>query len=340
MTPQSDTKFFDIQNTWYRFDIQPLKRSLERFAKFPIATEWEDAQPRLVNIVNVATSYHAVFDSFNRKDGTRCTEYGNHIKKDDGTPKSEYVIRYDEGITSDHVIASASFPVNFDYVNLNVEKHDISQGNHLISNEKNFDKVKANGYKIRQRKFWDGGLMNNTPLMITIYTHRDYWYHKRGITNNIPSLGIAIVNLHPSVQDEIPLDHDGVLNRNNDIVFSDRSKTEEGYLLLISDYIDLVKQFTDLLIETGIKKEKIDSILDSEVRPHGMFSKIRTYRNIVEGRFNITDVIRIERRNDEDTISNKTYDFSSKTINHLLNQGYSDSIEYGKNITRTRIRKK
>jgi NTE family protein len=92
MTSQSDTKFFDIQNTWYRFDIQPLKRSLERFAKFPIATEWEDAQPRLLLIsVDVATSYQAVFDSFKRKDGTRCTEYGNHIRKDDGTPKFEYL---------------------------------------------------------------------------------------------------------------------------------------------------------------------------------------------------------------------------------------------------------
>lgn len=94
--------------------------------------------------------------------------------------------------------------------------------------------------------------------------------------------------------------------------------------------IDPVKQFTDLLIETGIKKEKIDSILDREVRHHGMFYKIRTYRNIVEGRFNITDIIRIERKNDEDTISNKIYDFSYKTINELLKQGYSDSIEYGK----------
>ena len=52
----------------------------------------------------------------------------DHIRKDDGTTKFEYVIRYDEGITSDHVIASAAFPVNFDYVNLNVQKHDISQG--------------------------------------------------------------------------------------------------------------------------------------------------------------------------------------------------------------------
>jgi NTE family protein len=75
------------------------------------------------------------------------------------------------------------------------------------------------------------------------------------------------------------------------------------------------------LIESGIKKEKIDSILDSKVRPRGIFYNLRTYRNIVEGRFNITDIIRLERKNDEDTISNKTYDFSSKTINDLLRQG-------------------
>lgn len=96
MPPQSDTKFFDIQNTWYRFDIKPLKRSLERFAKFPIATEWEDGQPRLLLIsVDVATSYQAVFDSYKRKDGTRCSEYGRHIRKHDGTTGFEYVIHYD-----------------------------------------------------------------------------------------------------------------------------------------------------------------------------------------------------------------------------------------------------
>jgi NTE family protein len=82
MTPQSDIKFFDIQNTWYRFDIRPLKKSLERFAKFPIATEWEEGQPRLLLIsVAVATSNQAIFDSYKRKDGTRRTEYGRYIKK-------------------------------------------------------------------------------------------------------------------------------------------------------------------------------------------------------------------------------------------------------------------
>jgi hypothetical protein len=33
---KNDNKFFDLINTWYRFSNEPLKRSLERFAKFPI----------------------------------------------------------------------------------------------------------------------------------------------------------------------------------------------------------------------------------------------------------------------------------------------------------------
>jgi predicted acylesterase/phospholipase RssA len=36
--PRHDTKFFDLDNIWYRYSNEPLKRSLERFAKFPIAT--------------------------------------------------------------------------------------------------------------------------------------------------------------------------------------------------------------------------------------------------------------------------------------------------------------
>ena len=42
LTPQFDTKFFDPQNIWYRFDSGPLKRSLERFVKFPIATTFDE----------------------------------------------------------------------------------------------------------------------------------------------------------------------------------------------------------------------------------------------------------------------------------------------------------
>ena len=38
LLPRPDTKFFDPQNIWPIYSNQPLKDSLERFAKFPIAT--------------------------------------------------------------------------------------------------------------------------------------------------------------------------------------------------------------------------------------------------------------------------------------------------------------
>ena len=60
LTPLVDTRFFDSRNIWYRFDSRPLKRSLERFAKFPIATSFDEKssslpQPRLLLVsVDVA----------------------------------------------------------------------------------------------------------------------------------------------------------------------------------------------------------------------------------------------------------------------------------------------
>jgi NTE family protein len=43
LTPMPDKKFFDLYyNTWYRFSNKPLKRSLEKFAKFPITTSYEE----------------------------------------------------------------------------------------------------------------------------------------------------------------------------------------------------------------------------------------------------------------------------------------------------------
>ena len=52
LVPLVDTKYFDFQNIWFHFDSEPLKRSLERFAKFPIATSFDEKssppQPRLI----------------------------------------------------------------------------------------------------------------------------------------------------------------------------------------------------------------------------------------------------------------------------------------------------
>jgi NTE family protein len=83
--------------------------------------------------------------------------------------------------------------------------------------------------------------MSNTPLMQLVLLHRHYWWKVRGLKDTAPRLGICVINLHPKKQSEIPTDRDGVINRNNDITFSDRLYQEEAVLLLISDYVDLVR---------------------------------------------------------------------------------------------------
>jgi NTE family protein len=54
----------------------------------------------------------------------------------------------------------------------------------------------------------------------------------------------------------------------------------------------------------------------------------------VEGRFDIAEIIRLERKNTENTISDKTFDFSEGTIRELLNEGRKDAVDYIKSRTR------
>ena len=54
-----DRRFFDPVNTWYLYSNEPLKRSLEKFAKFPIATSYEENEPRLLLVsVDVQEGSH------------------------------------------------------------------------------------------------------------------------------------------------------------------------------------------------------------------------------------------------------------------------------------------
>jgi len=131
LIPMLDSKFLDLYgNTWFRFSNEPLKRSLEKFAKFPIATSFEDNQPRLILVaVDVADGLPVVFDSYPKADGSRKTEYGRYISQEGNEIGFERVIRYDKGITSDHVMASGSYPVNFDYASLEVETYDPPSAN-------------------------------------------------------------------------------------------------------------------------------------------------------------------------------------------------------------------
>ena len=324
--PDYDSKFFSSTNTWYKFSNEPLRRSLERFAKFPIATTYENDEPRLIlTAVDVAEGIPVTFDSYPKEDGTRKTEYGRFIHKNDKDIGFEHVIRYDDGITSDHVMASGSFPVNYDYAKIRVESYNY-ENNNRYGNAGKQDDVNASGYTRELRHFWDGGLLTNTPLMQLVLLHRLYWNKVKGLNDAVPRLGICVINLHPTKQREVPIDRDGVISRREDISFSDRTHQQEGILFLISDYIELSRGLVGIAKDHGVKDDVLKKLLNQETKFHGVLGlKPRRLQDILEGRFQIDETIRVDRKNDEHTISNKVFDFSSGTIRLLLEQGYTDS---------------
>ncbi len=56
-------------------------------------------------------------------------------------------------------------------------------------------------------------------------------------------------------------------------------------------------------------------------------SNLENIRTCFVGQFEIEKVVRINRKNDENTISSKIFDFSSKTIKHLRESGYNNSMD-------------
>ena len=53
----------------------------------------------------------------------------------------------------------------------------------------------------------------------------------------------------------------------------------------------------------------------------------RKYSDILVGQFEIGNIIRVNRKNDEHTISDKIYDFSHKTIQELKEPGYNNTTD-------------
>jgi hypothetical protein len=170
--------------------------------------------------------------------------------------------------------------------------------------------------------------MSNTPLTQVVLLHRNYWLKRKGFKNTVPRLNIGIVNVHPVKQDVIPWDRDGIVNRNADITFSDRTEREEQALLLVSDYVDLARDLIKIAKDHGIKDDVINALLDRNTINHGLALRTRKYSDMLIGQYEIGKIIRVNRRNDEHTISNKIFDFSSKTIEQLRESGYKNTLDF------------
>jgi NTE family protein len=84
----------------------------------------------------------------------------------------------------------------------------------------------------------------------------------------------------------------------------------------------------------GVKDQILNDLLNSKTMNHGLAMKPRKYSDILVGQCEIGSIIRVNRKNDEHTISNKTFDFSRKTINELRESGYKNTedlsdVEFG-----------
>ncbi|MEO9320924.1 MAG: patatin-like phospholipase family protein [Nitrososphaera sp.] len=311
--PKFDYKFLDanpFDSAWLGYDYAPLRSFLSENVNFPIKNQFGEG-PRLLLVgVDVQDCTEAVaFDSYPR-DANEW--YSSYARSDGGL----YKVKYD-GIGLDQLLASCMFPYSLYHPRM----------------------VDQNTGK--ERTFWDGAFLSNTPLREVLQRHRDYWLryfemHKmdydRGADEKagkprVPDLDVYIVNLYPSTEDQVPADLDAIRDREIDIKFHDRTKYDEQVAHLVSDYINLVQDFIALARSKKAAQSEIDSILnkDRKLRSEDRAGHSRrNYRELLEGRFEV-NVVRIDRQDDGNTIFGKHADFSATTIDSLIEAGRRDA---------------
>jgi len=307
-------KFFDFLDRTTSLTFRPdnkhfslfsLKKTLERFSHFPIKTSPEEKEPRLLLVtVDVKTGDAVTFDSYNN-------EAKYHDNKNSISNK--------RGIEVEHALASGTFPDFFDY-----PKFKVNNAEKGIQNEE-------------ENIFWDGGFRSNTPLREVLQAHRDYWLslarkkHQNEedyeYENDVPDLEVYIADLWPSELKEGPIsfDRDFVENRKWDLLFADKTHYDEQIANVVTDYIDLARRLKNLAERKGASKEEVDYILNSKASSINTIGKTRIYKELLEGRFRLTKVVRIDRKDDGNEVHNKVFDYSYKSIEDLMSVGYQDA---------------
>jgi predicted acylesterase/phospholipase RssA len=311
---RDDNKFFDPLAIRFMLNEEPLKKLIEKFGKFPIGTCIDKGEPRLlVTAVDIAEGITVTFDSYKKSDGKRKTVYrpGQKYKRTKNSKcfdrkeddSNQIVIEYDKGIQIDHIMASGTLPETYDPI------------------------------EICNRSFWDGGLLSNTPLRELLDAHRDYWVNVENQCE-APDLEVYVVNVHPSTIDvaNIPKHLDEVKDRNNDIVYGDRTYNDQYSASLATDYIDFMGRLRKIA-ESHIKdsereefKSEFES-LESEPATSTSYTsgESRSFKDLMTGQFKLSKVQRIERKyNPESSTYLKLGDITRQTIQDLIKQGRDD----------------
>ena len=192
-------KFFDYSPSawWYQYSSQPLKEFILDFA------------PILEN------------GGFHKEGDVRTNEKEKEEKEKEPrfllvaanieTAEPETFDSYKSVITINHVLASAAIPINYPYIEISEKINE----------------------EISKKKYWDGGILSNTPLRELISSHTDFYskdydkepedikkskdpkatltfdkwdefsnFQKEYSEYKIPNLSLYVVNLHPEVEEK------------------------------------------------------------------------------------------------------------------------------------------
>ena len=136
--------------------------------------------------MDVKTGTTVTFDSYSKPiEGTTENHVRKYEYKNPHDRRYDFSISYNEGIMPEHLLASASVPVNFDYTHVPTT-YDYSSHNNgrrdypAVACEDNRPKEDNKlDEKITTRCCWDGGLLSNSPLREVISEHKLFWEVKR-----------------------------------------------------------------------------------------------------------------------------------------------------------------
>jgi predicted acylesterase/phospholipase RssA len=316
-----DIPFLGLGELWFQSSNEGLKQSLEKFIDFPITTEYEKDEPRLLLVaVDVQESLPVVFDSYKQADGKRKTVYGQ-TKLKDGRAEGGFLIEYD-GIEVEHILASANVPINYDYTKITANQ---------------INGVDSKGKQVT-RYLWDGGVLHNTPMVPLIYHHKKFWDNYIGIEKQrnaifdggpknetqIPELRTFVVDMWAKKSKKVPETYNETKSRYYEIMFSDKTEYEERIMSILDDFVMLSKNLIGLAKQKGATKSDLEKILMPEIDTQFYAGVKRSYIDHIRGKFPMK-IIRIQRSEDPDDIADQAFDFSLKTIKTLFHEGYEDT---------------
>ena len=387
--PAYDEKFFDdsrledINNLWFRYSNYPLKQSIKKYVSEKLKTNPTGNEPRLLLCsVDVEEGETVVFDSYSDK---------SQYAYDKDEKQYTQTLNYRQGLMVEHILASASIPLLFDYQWI---PKDYDYQKYARGEEQDEDDPTHENF----RPFWDGGLLSNTPVRELISEHKIFWEKNTKINNGksifemreeeesdeskrkehskqlfeifwkeivakaratatttasrrsrredfrqpesklkADDMDVFIVNLWPTKETPLLLDdYDLTKDRMFDIMNYDKTEYDLKVAMFVTDYIEVVRDLVQQLAKDAVsiegqedaKKEAARKILlnDSKTRSKFRDGRPRTYLDLLIGRFDVNEKLKIERtENNEDTISNKWTDLSPETISKLIEKGKQDA---------------